>query len=195
MKKPLLGEKIAVLVANGFAEQDLTQAQKILRTAGADIRIVSMDNGLVTSWADTGWGLNFAADSVLSEALAVDYTMLLVPGGQRSVEKLKLTAHTRRFINGFLNAKKPTVMFEDAVDLLVFSEKAGEYEVSGAEKLKDALEEAGAVWNDSASTTDGMLLTGKSDSETRDMLCKEAAGFLIGAVQEQEEAAQHSVAA
>jgi protease I len=195
MQKPLLGEKIAVLVANGFSEQDLTQAQKILRNAGADLRIVSMDNGLVNSWADNGWGLNFAADASLSEALAVDYTMLLVPGGQRSVEKLKLTAHTRRFINGFLNSRKPTVMFGEAVDLLVFTEKAPEFEVSAADSVKDNLVQAGARWNDAASTTDGMLLTGRSDDATREMFCKEVAGFLIGAVEEQKQVAAQAVAA
>ncbi len=195
MQKPLLGEKIAVLVANGFSEQDLTQAQKILRNAGADLRIVSMDSGLVNSWADSGWGLNFAADATLSEALAVDYTMLLVPGGQRSVEKLKLTAHTRRFINGFLNSRKPAVMFAEAVDLLVFAEKAPEYTVSAAQSVKDSLVQAGAQWNEAASTTDGMLLTGRSDDETREMFCKEAVGFLIGAAQEQKQVAAQAVAA
>ena len=124
MKKPLLGEKIAVLVANGFSEKDLTLTQKALINAGASIRIVSMDHGLVNSWNDLGWGLNFAADQVLSEALAADYDMLLVPGGQRSVEKLKLTAHTRRFIGGFVGMSKPVVFFEEAADLLAFADRA-----------------------------------------------------------------------
>ncbi len=191
MNKPLLGEKIAVLVSNGFSEKDFTHIQKTLMSAGADMRIVSMDNGLVNSWNDEGWGLNFAADTALSAALAADYTMLLVPGGQRSIEKLKLTAHTRRFVNGFLNAKKPAVLFEDAVDLLVFAEKAGEYDVAGPQKLKESLEQAGATWVDCVYAVDGSLMTGKSDEDTRDAFCAQVAEFLVhgGAGQDQPVAA------
>ena len=101
LSNSLQGAKIAILVANGFNEQDLTSAQRILQGYGAYLRVISMDNGLVNSWNGTGWGLNFAADKMLNEALAADFSMLMVPGGRRSVDKLKLTAHTRRFINGF----------------------------------------------------------------------------------------------
>lgn len=119
MHKPLLGQRIAVLVANGFNETDMTQAQRALQDSGADIRIVSMDQGLVNSWRDGSWGLNFVADAFLNKALAVDFDMLIVPGGQRSMDKLKQTAHTRRFVGGFVNAGKPVVAFDEANDLLV----------------------------------------------------------------------------
>ena len=136
MKKPLLGEKIAVLVANGFSEKDLTFTQKTLLNAGGNLRMVGMDQGLINSWNDLGWGLNFAADQVLAEALAADYDMLIVPGGQRSIDKLKLTAHTRRFVGGFVSMGKPVAFFEEAVDLLMFAERAKDHTITGPEKLQ-----------------------------------------------------------
>ena len=123
MDKPLLGQKVAVLVANGFSESELISVQKELLKAGANIRIIAMDHGLVNSWNGQGWGLNFAVDQALNEALAVDYDILIVPGGKRSVEKLQLTAHTKRFINGFLNSRKPLVISSESIELLVFSGK------------------------------------------------------------------------
>lgn len=121
MSKPLSGVKIAILSANGFNQQDLTETQKIMNAAGASLKIISPDQGLVNGWEGQGWGHHFAVDQVLSTALGADFTMLIVPGGSRSMEKLKMTAHTKRFLNSFMNAKKPVAMFNDAVDLLTFA--------------------------------------------------------------------------
>lgn len=190
MKKPLLGEKIAVLVANGFSEKDLTLTQKALITAGANMRIVSMDHGLVNSWNEAGWGLNFAADQVLSEALAADYDMLIVPGGQRSIEKLKLTAHTRRFVGGFVSMNKAVALFEEAVDLLAFAEKAEGVSVCGPESLKAELESKGAIWSDEQSVVSDNVMSVRSSEQGSEALAAEVAQFLIKAA----EAAKEEVA-
>ncbi|MCB1650431.1 MAG: DJ-1/PfpI family protein [Alphaproteobacteria bacterium] len=190
MQKPLLGEKIAVLVANGFSEKDLTATQRELMAAGANMRIVSMDHGLVNSWSDEGWGLNFAADQVLSEALAVDYTMLMIPGGERSIEKLKLTAHTRRFLGGFMKANKPVALFEEAVSLLAFAQTAEGKTIAGAEAKKAEVEEAGAIWSDEAVAIDQHLITGKSDTESRESFARAVFEFLKKAAEENAQALQ-----
>lgn len=160
MRKPLFGEKIAVLVANGFCERDLTALQRALQPQGATMRIISMDHGLVNSWNDGTWGLNFAADSALSAALAADFSMLVIPGGTRSIEKLKLTAHTRRFIGGFIDTGKPVVACGDALDLLIFAEKLAGRSVAGLETLKEAAQNAGATWVEAPFTIDANLMTG-----------------------------------
>jgi protease I len=179
MNKPLLGQKIAVLVANGFSEKDLTMTQKSLMTAGANVRIVSMDQGLVNSWNEQGWGLNFASDQVINEALAVDYSMLIVPGGQRSVDKLKLTAHTRRFVNGFLNASKPVALFSEAVSLLAFAQKGAGYSVSAPESMRAELEEAGAEHSEAAYTISQSLITGNVAEEDRAEYCQAVIAFML----------------
>jgi protease I len=159
MNKPLLGQKMAVLVANGFHETDITTVQRAALPLGANVRIVSMENGLVNSWRDNAWGLNFAADAVLSSALAADFSMLFVPGGQRSIDKLKLTGHTGRFLKGFLDSGKPVIMAGESIDLLAFYERAAGRTVSGADSLRGALEEAGATWSQESFTVQDNLMT------------------------------------
>lgn len=195
MQKPLLGQKIAVLVANGFSEKDLTLTQKEVLEAGGNLRIVSMDSGLVNSWNELGWGLNFASDQVLSEALAVDFSMLIVPGGQRSIEKLKLTAHTRRFLNGFLNANKPVALFEEAVSLLPFAQKGEGYVVAGPESLKAELEEAGAEYSESAHEVSQSMITGQSDEDTREGYVAAVLEFLLSGGKTDSEGEAQSIAA
>lgn len=177
MKKTLQGVKIAVLVANGFSEKDMTLTQQALLPAGATIRIVSMDHGLVNSWNESGWGLNFAADQVLSEALAADYDMLIVPGGQRSAEKLKLTAHTRRFIGGFADAGKPLALFEDAVDLLLFAGRASGHTLTGPDRIKGDAEAAGASWSEDEFAISRNLITGRSSEKGSESYSRKVGEF------------------
>jgi protease I len=160
MSKPMMGQKLAVLVANGFSETDLMAAQRTLQKAGVNVRIVSMDQGLVNSWNGTGWGLNYAADYPLNAALAADFDILLIPGGQRSIDKLKLTAHTKRFINGFMNAHKPVIAFDEALDLLIFCEKVQGRTVTGPAAMQAPSELAGATWSTEPFIMDSNLMTG-----------------------------------
>ncbi len=184
MHKPLLGQKLAVLVANGFCEKDLTEMQRALLKTGADVRIVGMDQGLVNSWNENGWGLNFAADQVLSEALGANFSMLVIPGGQRSVDKLKLTAHTRRFIGSFLDSRKPVVAFDQAVDLVIFSQRISGRTIAGPENLKDEAMKAGAIWADDAFAIDGNLMTGGEATGPRAKFVVEALEFLTSSLAE-----------
>lgn len=172
-----------MLVANGFSEKDLTFTQKTLLNAGATIRMISMDQGLVNSWNDLGWGLNFATDQVLAEALAADYDMLIVPGGQRSIDKLKLTAHTRRFVGGFVNMNKPVAFFEEAVDLLIFAERAHGLTVTGPEKLQADAEAVGAIWLVQDFVTSQNVISGRSSDKGNEAYAAEVGRFMIEASQ------------
>lgn len=183
MNKPLFGEKIAILAANGFCEQDMTSAQRALLDAGANVRVVAMEQGLINGWNGQGWGLSFAADAVLSSALAADFEMLVIPGGSRSVEKLKLTAHTRRFISGFLDSGKPVAVFGDALDLLIFTGKAAGRIVTGPDALEKAAAAAGAEWSIEPQVTSGNLITGGTDPLRRAAYVEAVTDHFIGSLE------------
>ncbi len=121
--KALLGNKIAILAANGFDEGDMIATQRALVAAGATMRVVSSDNGLVNGWDGKGWGHNFPVDAQLNTALGVDYDGLVIVGGQRSYDKLKMTAHTKRFIGSFMMAQKPVVAMGDSADVMLEPEQ------------------------------------------------------------------------
>ncbi len=118
MSKPLSGVKIAILVANGFEEADMTATQRALAAAGAFAKIISPEPGLVNSWTGEAWGHHFAIDAQLNTALGADYAMLVIPGGTRSIDKLKLTAHTKRFIGSFMAAQKPVAIWSNAAQIM-----------------------------------------------------------------------------
>lgn len=164
MHKPLVGTKIAVLVANGFEEKPFLAVQRNLLEMGASLKIISSNQGLVNGWDGASWGHNFAVDAPLNTALGVDYTGLIVPGGSRSIDKLKTTAHTRRFIGSFMASGKPVAVMGDALNLMMFTEQLDGRTVSGDSSMREMAVQAGANWNEENSMmVDGAMLTGSCD--------------------------------
>ena len=115
--------KVAVLVANGFNLDDLIKTQKVMTGLTVGMKIISVNHGLVNAWDENsqGWGHNYAVDKHLNSALGVDYDVLIIPSGTRSIEKLKMTAHTRRFISSFMSSNKPVAVMGDAIEIIKHS--------------------------------------------------------------------------
>ena len=113
MTETLAGKTIALLVANGFEEIEMTEPQKALLAAGATVKLVSSETALVNGWHGEAWGHYFPVDGALSTQMAADFDALLVPGGHRSIIALAKSAHTNRFLKGFLDGDKPVVLVGD----------------------------------------------------------------------------------
>jgi protease I len=120
MNKILQNRKIAVLAASGVMEEDMTAISRELSKSGASIRIISVDHALISCWNGSTWGVNIPVDVHLNKALGVDYDALVIPGGHLFHEKLKKTAHTKRFISSFLSLKRPIAAIGDGQTILNF---------------------------------------------------------------------------
>jgi len=174
----LRSKKVAILAGNGFCESDMGAVQKALQDTGAYARIISSEQGLVCGWNGAGWGHHFAIDSNVRTALAADFDCLVVPGGQKSVEKLRLTAHTRRFVSSFISANKPVAFFGDAIQLLPHCVDIAGRSVTGPAALEAALLQEGAVWAGTPLHLDTNLLTGDTAAEgAREKMIDAMLGF------------------
>ena len=167
MRKDLLGYKAAFLVSGGFIQEDLIQSQKALSETGCSVHIISPDPGVVNGWDGQNWGHHYAVDAPLNQALGVDYDFVVVPGGQRSVDKLKLTAHTKRFLGSFLETDRPAVLMDDALRLIIYSGQVEGYRVSGPALLEAEITQAAGEWQGEGVCFDRQLMTGPVNSETR----------------------------
>lgn len=155
---------------------------------GASLRIISTDSGLVNGWDGKGWGHNFAVDAQLNTALGIDYDAVIIPGGQRSLDKLKLTAHSRRFIGSFIAAMKPVICMGEAVQLMAQTDHVAWRTVSGPESKKAIAETAGATWSDTM-TIDGTVLSGDTEGENRASFVAAAIDMMVQTVSAMKQAA------
>lgn len=160
MDKPLAGKTVAILVASGFEEVQMTEPQRALLEAGATLKLVSPDQGLVNGWHGVAWGHYFPIDVAISEALAADFDALLVPGGSRGLEKLADNPHAKRLIKGFIDGGKPVAALSHGAALLASGERAQGRTVA---KVNDSVDQtmtnAGAIVEDKPVVIDHALMT------------------------------------
>ncbi len=170
MDNSLKNKNILILAANGFAENDMTQVQRVLTSNGVKPTVVSPDNGLINGWNGTAWGHHFPVDSYIGEVLSVDYDVVICLGGERSVATLLNNPHTNRILNGFVLTNKQMVMMSESVKLLSGFEDVKNWTIAGLESDKDAMIEAGATWSDENFNIDGFLMTGNAALDTENFI-------------------------
>jgi protease I len=100
-------QRIAILVANGFEQVELTEPKKALEQAGVTTDIVSPESGKVKGWKEMEWGDEFTVDVPLDLASAKDYSALLLPGGVMNPDKLRRNEKALNFVREFFAAGKP----------------------------------------------------------------------------------------
>jgi len=88
--------------------------------------------------------------------------MLLLPGGERSFEKLSTNAHSRRIIGHFLDAGKPIAAIDDGVGLLAIAQKLKGRTVAAPAQCHEALAGAGASVSEDGVRVDGVLVTARN---------------------------------
>lgn len=165
MQKPLAGINVAILIANGFHEIEMTSFQRALIEAGATPKIISVESSLAHGWQGKGWGHYHPVDKHLSDALAADYDVLMVPSGYRGHDKLKQTAHTRRFIGGFMMGLKPVLALGDAVKMMAEIGVIKGMMVSVPDEFRSFLIENGVIASENSPTIHNNLMTMLSESE------------------------------
>ena len=118
---------IALLACSGFDEQPFVALQQALVVAGAKVKVISRDHGLTNGWANGVWGLSYPVDGALSETLAIDYDVMVVPTGERHSALLLNDPHGRRIINAFLRENVPSLVIGTAIDAMAEKEMLDGY--------------------------------------------------------------------
>ena len=73
MANDLSGKRIAIVVANGFEQIEMTDPREALENAGAETDLISIEDGEVKGWEHTAWGDAFPVDVPIEDADPDDY--------------------------------------------------------------------------------------------------------------------------
>jgi protease I len=165
MTKRLDGKRVAILVAKGFEQVELTEPQRALQEAGAQTEIVSPEEGRVRGWAKTDWGEEFDVDVPLGSADPSRYDALLLPGGVMNPDNLRQDQRAVRFVHHFFDEGKPVAAICHAPWLLVEADVVRDRELTSYPSLRTDLENAGARWVDQEVVVDNGLVTSRNPDD------------------------------
>ena len=167
MSNELAGKKVAILVAHGFEEVELTEPKKALEEAGAKTFVVSPEKNEVRGWAMTDWGKSIAVDVPLEKADASDFDALMLPGGVMNPDHLRMNEKAVEFVKEFFAEGKPVGAICHAPWTLI---EAGVVEgrmMTSYPSVKTDLRNAGAKWVDREVVVDNGLVTSRSPDDLK----------------------------
>lgn len=165
MGNSLNGKKIAILVADGFEQVELTGPKEALEAAGAEIEIVSPAEGEVQGWNHDEKADSFRVDMPLNLARSADYDALLLPGGVRNPDQLRMLTRAVEFVDGFIATGKPVAAICHAPWLLIETNWIKGKTITSWPSLKSDLINAGAHWVDRDVVVDNGLVTSRKPAD------------------------------
>ena len=148
MSRQLKGKKVAILVADGFEQVELTEPKEALELAGAETRIVSPAEGQVEGWNHFDSGDSFTVDVSLDSADARDFDALLLPGGVANPDQLRMKPKAVEFVRDFFDAGKPVAAICHGPWLRVEANVVRGRTITSWPSLRTDLVNAGAKWVD-----------------------------------------------
>ncbi|TXD38395.1 catalase [Lujinxingia vulgaris] len=114
VKDTITSRKVAVLLADGFAADQLNEMRDALKQEGARVTIVSEVRGTLS--ADDGSSVEVDKPFVTTASIMFD--ALYIPGGQEHIDTLKTRGDALHFINEAFKHYKPIAATAEGVDLL-----------------------------------------------------------------------------
>lgn len=161
----LQGLKVAILVANGFEQSEMTEPRKALQAAGAQTTIVSPEKGKVKGWVGKNWGDEFPVDQDLNQARAEDFDALLLPGGVFNPDTLRMNEKAVNFVKSFVNSHKPIAAICHGPLTLINAQAVRNKTLTSYLSIKQDLVNAGANWVDQEVAKDEYLVTSRKPSD------------------------------
>ena len=165
MDKRLEGKKVAILVADGFEQVELTEPRKALEAAGAETEIVSPAEDQVQGWNHDEKADAFSVDMPLKRARSDDYDALLLPGGVRNPDQLRTMVRAVEFVDGFFATGKPVAAICHAPWTLINADIVKGKTITSWPSLKQDLMNAGARWVDREVVVDNGLITSRKPAD------------------------------
>jgi protease I len=185
MAKELDGKRVAFLFTEGVEQAELTEPLKAVKDAGADVDLISLDEGEVQMFNHLDKGDTIDAEHTVSDVDASDYDGLVIPGGVANPDALRMDDDAVGFVRAFFEQDKqpddtgagrsgeagrraggkPVGIICHGPWMLVEADVAKGRTVTSWPSLQTDLRNAGAKWVDEEVVVDNGLVTSRKPDD------------------------------
>jgi protease I len=165
MAENLEGKRVAILVADGFEQVELTEPRSALEKANAETQIISPAEKKVKGWNHTKWGKEFPVDVHLEDADPSRYDALLLPGGVMNPDKLRMNPRAVAFVKHFVSKGKPIAAICHGPWTLIEAGAVQGRTLTSWPSLKSDIENAGGKWVDQEVVSDRGVVTSRKPAD------------------------------
>lgn len=161
----LTGRRVAFLATNGVDEGELAQPWDALTGAGATAELISLQTGEIQSISKGEKARKFKVDRVIDNARAEDYDALVLPGGVKNPDTLRMSPPAVTFARSFMEADKPVGAICHGPWLLVEADCLHGRTLTSYPSLRTDIKNAGGDWVDRTVISDQKLVTSRNPGD------------------------------
>jgi protease I len=166
MRVTAIGDaKILIMATDGFEESELFGPRAVLLERGARVVLAAPDRKPIQATVLDDPGKTIRPDLTITEANAADFDALVLPGGLRNPDALRLNGEAIALIRAFNVAGKVIGSICHGPWLLIEADLVRGRRMTGGRSIRTDLRNAGADVIDEAAVTDGNLVTSRAPDD------------------------------
>jgi protease I len=167
MADKLKGKKIAFLAADAFEESELTKPWEALEKAGAELELISLEEGEITALDEQNLkaAKSLKVDKAVEVANASDYDGLVLPGGVGNPDKLRADENAVNFVREFFEQGKPVGAVCHGPWTLVEAGVVRGRTLTSFPSIQTDIRNAGGNWVDEEVHVDNGLVTSRKPDD------------------------------
>jgi protease I len=166
---PLISEsRILIIASDGFEEWELFGPREILQKRGAEVVLASPKRDPIQATIHDDPGKTIRPDLTVDEASAEDFDALILPGGVRNPDHLRMNVRTIQLIKDFAAQGKPVAAICHGPWLLVEADLLRGRTATSWPSIRTDLRNAGANVVDEAAVTDGNIVTSRNPQDVEE---------------------------
>src|SRR4051794_7752930 len=163
---PLIPEsRILIVATDGFEEWELFGPREILQKRGAEVVLASPKLGPIQATVHDDSGKTIRPDLTVDQADADDFDALILPGGVRNPDHLRMNVRVIELIKAFARQGKPIAAICHGPWLLVEADLLRGRTATSWPSIRTDLRNAGANVVDEAVVVDGNIVTSRKPDD------------------------------
>ena len=165
MAGKLDGKKVAILVADGFEQVEMTKPREAFDAAGAETKIVSLKSDQIQGMNHMEKGDKFDVDLTLDDARPEEFDALMIPGGLYNPDALRSNEGALDFARQFFKAGKPVAAICHGPQVLISADLVRGRKMTSWPAIKVDMRNAGARWVDEEVVVDNGLVSSRKPDD------------------------------
>lgn len=157
--------RILIVATDGFEEWELFGPRQILQQRGAEVVLASLTRDPIQATVHDDPGKTIRPDLTIDQANPDDFDALILPGGVRNPDKLRIHGNVIALIRRFAELGKPIGAICHGPWLLVEADLVRGRTATSWPSIRTDLRNAGANVVDEAAVTDGNLVTSRNPDD------------------------------
>jgi len=157
--------RVLIVATDGFEEWELFGPREILRGRGAEVVLASLNLDPIQATVHDDPGKTIRPHLVIDDASSDDFDALILPGGVRNPDQLRMHGNVIALIRRFAEQGKPVGAICHGPWLLIEADVVRDRVATSWPSIRTDLRNAGAKVVDEPSVTDGNIVTSRNPDD------------------------------